>query len=102
LILHKDTITVCSEYAWDGASVAPDCPLMESCIHDALCQFREVLCFPLTKKQCDQIFYDAMKLKRFPMRGVYYGAVRIFGGVYSFLTRQKNCGFCLTKHDDDT
>lgn len=101
LIFDHEIIIITEEYAWDGASMAPDCPLMESALHDALLQFLCVACFPLTKKECDALFYDAMKLKGFWLRGVYHGAVRIFGGIYSRLTRVKDCGKCLTKHGDE-
>jgi hypothetical protein len=98
LYLHGCEVTILEEYSWDGASLAPDWALMESCLHDALCQFLCVACYPLRKKECDALFYDAMKHNRFCLSGVYHGAVRIFGGIYSALTGRRRCGKCLTKH----
>lgn len=90
-----------SGYAWDGASCAPDFPdvVIASCLHDALCQFQDVPCFPLSKSQIDRAFLDEMP-RRFVFRRVYWGAVRAFGGVYKALSsKPKAPGFCGLPHD---
>lgn len=88
-------------YAWDGASCAPDFPdvIVASCLHDALCQFLHVPCFPLSKLQVDRAFLDEMP-RRFVFRRIYWGAVRVFGGVYAAVKRQKpTAGSCSLPHD---
>ena len=76
-------IIVRKGYAWDGASMAPDFPdvALASCIHDALIQASQTPCFPLSKRQIDKVFLDEMP-RRFKFRGVYFAAVRTFGGIY--------------------
>jgi hypothetical protein len=89
-----------SGYAWDGASCAPDFPdvIVASCLHDALCQFRDVPCFPLSKSQIDRAFLDEMP-QRFVFRRIYWGAVRLFGGVYATFAGKNPPGKCLLPHD---
>lgn len=88
-------------YAWDGASCAPDFAdvLPASCAHDALIQFRDVVCFPLSKAQIDKVFRDLMP-RRFLARWIYWGAVRAFGGVYAAaVTPAAKAGTCGLPHD---
>jgi hypothetical protein len=86
-------------YAWDGASLAPDFKdvILASCAHDALLQFRDVPCFPLSKAQVDKIFRDLMPY-RFAARWIYWGAVYLFGGAYSKLTGPGPRGSCGLTH----
>jgi hypothetical protein len=87
-------------YAWDGASCAPDFPdvIIPSCLHDALLQFADAPCFPLSKSQIDRAFLDEMP-QRFVFRRIYWGAVRLFGGVYATFAGKNPPGKCLLPHD---
>lgn len=86
LQMRGKLIIVKAGYAWDGASYAPDLPdfVLASCVHDALCNFRDVPCFPLSKARIDWIFRDNIPPHR-PLRWVYWAAVRTFGGAYKAL-----------------
>lgn len=109
LYLHNQNATVRKGYAWDGSSPkfrlfgkwcgTPDYEgtRLASMYHDSLCQFLHCKCFPLTKKQCDQVFGEIMKSEGFPLWQTYMGAVMIFGGCYSLLCRLKGSkpeGYC--------
>ena len=94
-------IRIFEGYAWDGATPklsifdlfwigTPDGCLYEgvpklyypTLIHDSLLQFRQDL--GLTRKDCDDIFLEEMKKKKFLLRRLYYWAVRIFGEINIF------------------
>lgn len=101
-------IMVIRDYAWDGCSPkfklfgwlllgTPDgAPNLEtgypftyfaSCIHDALCQFECHPDMPYSRAQIDTIFYERLVADGFPAARLYYWAVRLFGGLYSWFTR---------------
>lgn len=86
-------------YAWDGASCAPDFPavLAASGAHDALCQFRRVPCFPLSKSEIDGIFRGLMSRSFLP-RWIYWVAVRLFGDIYAGLAPAPECASCGLPH----
>lgn len=107
LIAADGTITVLKGYAWDGCTPkicildilvgTPDGAVYSttgrpktyyaSLVHDALYQFLPDG-LPLTRAQCDVCFLRLMERDNFTLRHVYYGAVRIFGGLARRITRQ--------------
>lgn len=93
------TITIKAGYAWDGASMAPDFEsvIAASCVHDAGCQFLKVTCFPLSKGEVDGIFLQMMP-RKFRLRWIYWGAVRVFGGVYAALSTHDAPASCGLPH----
>lgn len=92
-------VTIKARYAWDGASCAPDfeAVLAASGVHDALCQFRDVPCFPLSKGDIDGAFRSLIPRKFLP-RWIYWGAVRLFGGVYHAINPTSGSGSCGLPH----
>lgn len=92
--LIGDELTIFEGYAWDGCSPAwrvfgvwigtptPLPALIPSLVHDMLYQFMSVSCVPWDKRQADEIFWNLMVEKNFPLKGTYHGAVAIFGAVY--------------------
>lgn len=110
-IRQNGVITVRKDYAWDGCSPTlkifdwfylgtPDGAMDEvsglsltyhaSLIHDALYQFRFHPEMPLTRKQMDQCFLARLTESQYSLRTLYYGFVRIFGGVYNHIGRFLN------------
>ena len=94
-------IRVKKDYAWDGCSPkwaawdilfgTPDgVPHADtrkpktyhaSLVHDALYQFLDA-CLPLTRQQCDRLFLRLLAEQHFAPRRIYFGAVRLLGGLY--------------------
>lgn len=93
--LHKGKLWIRSTYTWNGNSPGnrlgslwvgtpnPPCTHLASLVHDALYQFRHTTHFPFSREQCDEAFYDLMKLSGFQFPGLYHAAVRLLGGVWS-------------------
>ena len=102
LEITKDgRITVLAGYAWDGCT--PKFCLLDilfgipdgvvdsrtgrpktyyaSLIHDVLYQFLDDL-LPLTRREVDGFFLGLMGVTGFTWRYAYYGAVRLFGGLF--------------------
>ena len=80
-------------YRWDGCTPkrhvpllgwigTPDTPrtALASLIHDALYQASGDPAFPVTRQQADELFRDILRAAGFAFAGLYYGAVRDFGG----------------------
>lgn len=107
LVLERGgTITVTRGYAWNGCS--PKFRLLDlligtpegvvnartgerktyfaSLVHDALYQFRGDG-LPLSRAQCDRAFLLLMRESEFRLAGIYWLAVRIFGGLVLAATR---------------
>ena len=62
-------ITVHAGYAWNGSTASPDWKvILASLVHDLLYQFSGVAAFPLTRCQCDNIFFS---LAESPLRILY-------------------------------
>ncbi|MGE5234210.1 MAG: hypothetical protein ACM3OB_08860 [Acidobacteriota bacterium] len=101
LILEQGgRITVTRGYAWNGCSPkfcffdlilgTPDGVVdprtghaktwCASLVHDALYQFVPDG-LPLRRAQCDRCFLELLRLDGFRLRGIYWAAVRIFGGL---------------------
>ena len=82
------SVTIKKEFAWDGASMAPDFKdvVLPSCVHDAFLQAHRAPCFPLSKAEIDSVFRKLMP-GRFAFRWIYWGAVRVFGGAYAALAK---------------
>lgn len=59
-----------------------------SLLHDALYQFLD-MDLPMSRKGADQAFLQLLSRDGFGPRGVYYTAVRLFGGTSRLLTRWK-------------
>lgn len=99
LSMRGKLVIVRKGYAWDGATMAPDLPgvVLASCIHDALLQFRDVPCFPLSKAQIDKVFRDEMP-PRLAVRWIYWGAVRAFGGIYGAVRKPPAGATCGLPH----
>lgn len=100
LEIDKDTWTIKSGYAWDGASMAPDFPrcLLGTLIHDVGYQFLKVPCFPLTRIEVDRLFDAVMVFKKFALSWIYSRAVMVFGGLHSKFGGKKPHASCLI-HD---
>ena len=94
LITNGATLIISANYAWDGCFPkfslgnywigTPDYPetVLASLIHDTLCQFSEVGCLKVNRKEIDKIFYKIMQQNNFKFAFLYYQAVNIFGGIY--------------------
>lgn len=93
-----DILTVRKDYAWNGCSVkrwlgfpfyrwvgTPDfeATRLPSGIHDALYQFIAVAQFPLSRSECDWLFYRLLLERDFWLADTYYGAVRDFGASFA-------------------
>ena len=88
-----DRIVVPANYAWDGASPkwklgpfwlgTPDtpCTARATCIHDVLYQFLHVDKFPYSRKDADTTFFNLLRDDGFKIKGIYHGAVRMFGSL---------------------
>lgn len=96
LSLQGHALSIRKGYEWDGSSPkltrigpvwlgTPDFKetLVASLVHDALYQFINVPCFPLNRKQCDEIFLHTMVNSGFKLACVYYRAVRMLGGIFA-------------------
>ncbi|AXK40671.1 DUF1353 domain-containing protein [Crenobacter cavernae] len=59
-----------------------------SLLHDVLYQFLDAG-LPLSRAQADKVFLEILTRDRFAPRWIYYGAVRMFGGVFRLFTRRK-------------
>ena len=80
----KTLLTIVKGYSWDGATCAPDFnQQLAALVHDVLYQFLHTEHFPFSRRECDDAFYDLMKLSKFPLARVYRRAVRIFGGHFA-------------------
>ena len=87
---NRCILTIREGYSWNGATAAPDfCLFLETLVHDVLYQFRHTEHFPFSRLQCDQAFYDLMRLAGFPLAPIYFAAVNVFGGFF-----QANDGEC--------
>ena len=102
------TITVFAPYAWDGCTpkfavwdIAFGIPdgvpnhgtkkpkaYYASLVHDALYQFLDTG-LPFDRAGADRIFLEMLTRDRFAPRGVYYAAVRVFGGMSRRFMRWK-------------
>ena len=98
LWLHADgTLEIEDGYAWDGCSPAwklagkwwgtptPEDTRMACLMHDALYQFLDRGMW--TRAEADSIFFELMKQQGFRLAPIYYGAVRIFGGIHHAIFR---------------
>lgn len=95
LSLQGHSWTLRKGYATDGASPKfkvgsawigtpdPEPSIIATFLHDSGYQFLNVPCFPLDRKQVDQIFLAVMRAKGFSFAPLYYNAVRLFGGLFA-------------------
>jgi len=81
-------ITVLSGYAFDGASLAPDFDsvMVGVIAHDFCYQFLNTPNFPINRSQADGLLRD-YSTNGF-LGNIYWGAVRVFGGIYRFFGRE--------------
>lgn len=97
LEIHKGTIMIPRGYAWNGCDPAyqvtknfwigtPDGTVRQdgkpstyyaSCVHDALCQFRESV--PVSKEFTVKLFLSMLKERDFAFSNLYAAAVNMFG-----------------------
>ena len=97
LEIHKGKLLVPRGYAWNGCDPAyrvtadfwigtPDGTIRQdgkpstyyaSCVHDALCQFRESV--PVSKEFTVKLFYSMLRERNFAFSRVYTAAVDLFG-----------------------
>lgn len=107
-IRANGTARVLAGYAWDGCTpkvVACDVVLgtpdgathaltgkpkayYASLLHDALYQFLDAD-LPMRRKDADRVFLELLARDSFAPRGVYFAAVRLFGGLSRLFTRWK-------------
>ena len=90
-------LAITSGYAWDGCSPAarmfglwmgtPTPPSVRAAclVHDALYQFLDQNYW--TRAEADAVFLTLMQQAGFRPAPIYYGAVRIFGGLHHLLFR---------------
>ncbi|MBK9115780.1 MAG: hypothetical protein IPM22_09075 [Betaproteobacteria bacterium] len=108
MIRANGAARVLAGYAWDGCTpkvVVCDVVLgtpdgathaltgkpkayYASLLHDALYQFLDAD-LPMSRKDADQVFLELLTRESFAPRGVYYAAVRAFGGLSRLFTRWK-------------
>ncbi len=97
LEIHKGKLLVPRGYAWNGCDPSyrvtndfwigtPDGTIRQdgkpstyfaSCVHDALCQFRESV--PVSKEFTVKLFYSMLRERNFAFSRVYAAAVNLFG-----------------------
>lgn len=97
LEIHKGKLLVPRGYVWNGCDPAyrvtadfwigtPDGTIRQdgkpstyyaSCVHDALCQFRESV--PVSKEFTVKLFYSMLRERNFAFSRVYTAAVDLFG-----------------------
>lgn len=98
----KGNITIQKNYSWDGCTPklfkigkywvgTPDGRISKrtgkpqayyaSLIHDVLYQFMKSSKMPFTRKEMDDFFKVILKRDGFKFSGLYYTAVRLFGGI---------------------
>jgi hypothetical protein len=101
LDIEGRTYRVKAGYAWNGCSPrplgkygcwwlgTPDFPasIMASLAHDAGYQFLDDAGFPYSRGDIDRLFLGVMQAGGFPLARVYWGAVRVFGGIDRMITR---------------
>lgn len=80
--INKDLLTIQPGYAWDGATCAPDFPgvMRASLVHDAELQFLQIPEYSQyrTVYLIDRLFFDLMKEDKFPLKEIYFSAVRTY------------------------
>ncbi len=102
-ISEDGVITIFKNYAWDGCSPkirmfdwyyvgTPDGTMNKikgkpktyfaSLVHDALYQFMSHPEMPFKRSEMDKLFFELMRQSEYSLRGLYYVAVRVFGGLY--------------------
>lgn len=85
-LLQDDHLTIRKDYAWDGPTMAPrfDKVMLPSLVHDVLYQFLKTKAMRdrIDRAAADLLFYHAMRVNGFLLRGPYYHAVRKFGHLY--------------------
>ena len=107
-ISEAGVITVRKNYAWDGCTPklrifdwfyigTPDGTMTKktgkpktyyaSLIHDALYQFIDEVEMPFTRKQMDRMFLQILSVNEYSLAHIYYGGVRVAGGLYRQLRR---------------
>lgn len=84
--LENDELVIRDQYSWDGPTHSPAFKkaMLPSAIHDVLYQFLNTphMRDRIDKTTADLLFYHAMKVTGFWLRGPYYHAVRKFGHFY--------------------
>lgn len=82
--LDGPLLTIYERYSWNGCTgvPTPESTLLGSLVHDCLYQFGGLYCVPWDRKQADSIFHDLMQASGFPLAGVYYAGVRLFGAIH--------------------
>lgn len=94
---QNGVLTLSQGYAWDGCSPAwkfagkwwgtptPEATRAACLVHDALYQFLDRNYW--TRAEADAAFLALMQQSGFRLAPIYYGAVRIFGGLHHLLFR---------------
>lgn len=86
--MTSTTITISSNYAWNGCSPKKWCGLwwgtpdfedtiIASLVHDCLIQFSNTNHFPFSRFECDNIFKYILHENKFCFEKIYYMGVRI-------------------------
>lgn len=109
-VVSKGAITIRKGYSWDGASPkfrllgrwvgTPDFEgtRLAALVHDCLYQFMDLECMPIDRRDADWIFGSLMKEAGFPVAGIYFGAVAVFGGLWRLVSKpfsKKQDCFCV-------
>lgn len=81
----KFVVRNCVIGTWDGSTMdngQQQC-YRPSLIHDALYQFLDdIMPQGYTRKEADEEFLYELSMNNFALKYVYYGAVRLFGGLF--------------------
>lgn len=101
--LDGSLLTIFAGYAWDGCSgplvPSPESTRAASCVHDCLYQFGQLPCAPWSREMADEVFFQLLRANRFPLAGIYFGAVAVFGGLYRWFNRRPSASIlCITHH----
>ena len=90
-VLKSGEIFIPKGYSWDGCTPSwkflgrwwgtPDTAktYKGSLLHDALYQYKSEI--ELSRKDADSLFKQVLKLNKFSLYHIYYGAVRLLGGI---------------------
>jgi len=112
LYIDSKHFIILKGYTWDGCSPKNHIPIfgwvgtidfqktiLASLAHDAFVQFCNIENFPLSRKSCDKIFYEILKLQKFKLLRLYHMGVKI-GTFINYVKSDTGLKVILTYSDN--